>query len=466
MVARPRLLINPLERKVLQTLKKYGMIFHGESILVAFSGGPDSVFLLRFLKKFETYLHISVAAVHINHLLRGEAAEQDERFCHTLCEQLQVPLYVIRENVAAVAKKKHISVEEAGHIVRYMHFRRILTEKNLTKLATAHHLNDNSETMLLNIAKGTGLQGLSGIAPILGGNVIRPLIEIEKKDILRYLRKNESFYCTDASNQTDEYQRNYVRNQILPSLKENLNPSIDAALYKLSTLSRDIASYVADYLHENFAAHCTKSYGGGLLVNIEQLKSQHPFIQKELIRAVLLREMDYSASFKDIENIFLLLENQKGREITIKDSIRIIREKESLLIQKQTKLLSVEPRHISIGKGTKIGGQMLQIQNVASAKVVFGSGTNVEYIDSSLIKSELVVRTWKAGDRFIPLGMKGFKKLSDFLTDKKISVQERKRKLVLCHEKDIVWVVGLQIDDRFKITKQTKNILQLTVKTT
>ena len=334
MVNKPRLLINSLEKKILSTLKKYGMIFHGDSILVAFSGGPDSVFLLHFLKKFETHLHISVSAVHVNHLLRGDAAEHDEKFCHALCEKLNIPLYIVRENVSEIAKKRQISVEEAGHIIRYMHFRRILAGEKITKLATAHHLNDNSETMLLNIFKGTGLQGLSGIAPVLDGNVIRPLIEIEKKDILHFLQKNKCTFCIDATNQSDVHQRNYIRNQVLPAIKENLNPLIDYALYKLSALSRDISDYAEKHISEHYSSVCSRG-NGGVYIRIEKLKWHHPFLRKEIIRKVLSEEMNYASSFKDMESIFLLLENQKGKEITLKDSVHIIRDNESLFVSRR-----------------------------------------------------------------------------------------------------------------------------------
>jgi tRNA(Ile)-lysidine synthase len=439
------------------------MLAPGDSILVALSGGPDSVFLLRFLHKFSPKLNITLRAVHVNHLLRGEDAEHDETFCRDLCYSLDIPLYVIRHNVKATAARKHISVEEAGHDVRYIHFRRIMDEEKLNKTATAHHVNDNSETMLLNIIKGTGLQGLMGIAPVLHGNIIRPLIEIGKEDIVAYLKKNNYQYCIDITNKTTIYQRNFLRARILPAIKENVNPSVDDALARLSSLSRDITCFLGKSVQTLYKRIC-KKIQGGVVVDIEKLFGLEVFLRKELIRYVLQKDFATASSFDDVEKILTLAQNQTGRLMKLKGGVNVL--KDRVVLQFFTKIESeIAGLHqIDIGNKLRLGNVELLVEEVEKRKIKFGQDRLIEYIDAGKIKKGLTVRVWKPGDRFIPLGMKGIKKLSDFITDKKVPVKDRKNVLVLCDGKEIVWIVGYQISEKYKLTADTNHYWKVQVK--
>ncbi len=462
MVKKPRLLVDKVEHKVLSTIKQYEMLVPGDAVLVALSGGPDSVFLLRFLHKFSTKLNITLRAVHVNHLLRGEDAEHDEAFCRDLCYSLDIPLYVIRHDVQATAKRKHISVEEAGHDVRYIHFNRIMTEEHLTKTVTAHHLNDNSETMLLNIIKGTGLQGLTGIAPVLNGNIVRPLIEIEKSDIVAYLEKNKFPYCTDATNKISVYQRNFLRTEILPAIRENLNPSVDTALARLSSLSRDIACCMGKTVSKIYKQVCKKN-PEGVLVNIEKLLGLEIFLQKELIRFMLLKDFSTSSSFTDVGKILALAENQTGRTLKLKDGVSVLKDRGILHVftKNESKLAGLH--QITTGNKLRLGNVEILVEEIEKKKIKFDNTRLIEYIDAGKVKKGLSVRVWKPGDKFIPLGMKGYKKLSDFMTDRKVPAKNRKNVLVVCDGKEIVWIVGYQISEKYKLTADTNNYWKVQV---
>ncbi len=462
MVKKPRLLIDKVEQKVLSTIRQYVMLVPGDVVLVALSGGPDSVFLLRFLHKFSSRLKITLRAVHVNHLLRGEDAEHDEAFCRDLCYSLDIPLYVIRHDIKATAKRKHISVEEAGHEVRYIHFNRIMAEEHLTKTATAHHLNDNSETMLLNIIKGTGLQGLTGIAPVLNGNIIRPLIDIEKEEIIAHLDKNNFPYCTDATNKISVYQRNFLRTEILPAIRENLNPSVDAALARLSSLSRDISCCLGKSVQKLYKSVCKKNVDG-VLIDINKLLELELFLQKELVRYTFLKDFSLPLGFADVGKILALTENQTGRTLKLKSGIIVIKDRGVLHIFTKIESEPAGLHQITAGNKLRLGNVEISVEEIEKKKIKFDNTRLIEYIDAGKIKKGLTVRAWKPGDKFIPLGMKGYKKLSDFMTDRKVPAKDRKHVLVVCDGKEIVWIVGYQISEKYKLTADTNHYWKVQV---
>ena len=221
------------EQKVLRFIDEKNLIEKDDRILVALSGGPDSVFLLHFLNKYSKKFKISLAAIHINHGLRGKAASSDENFCKILTKKLGVRFYSVKRNVKALAKKLKVSTEEAGRLIRYEEFEKLSAKEGFTKIATAHIADDNAETVLLNLIKGTGLSGISGI-PYSRGKIIRPLLVLTKEEIVQYLKFYKIDYRTDLTNLQSEYERNFLRNEIIPLIKKRLNPSLENTLLKSS----------------------------------------------------------------------------------------------------------------------------------------------------------------------------------------------------------------------------------------
>jgi tRNA(Ile)-lysidine synthase len=211
------------EQKVLRFIKENNLVPAGDKIIIALSGGPDSVFLLHFFNKYKKKFKIKIEAVHVNHLLRGKESDRDEIFCKTICDELNIPINIFSSDVKSVAKKEKLSLEVAGRKVRYKYFDKLLKLKKKTKLATAHNADDNAETVLLNMIKGAGLKGISGI-PIKRGNIIRPILCLSKSEILEYLEENKFEYRIDQSNLSNDYERNFIRNEIFPLINKNLNP--------------------------------------------------------------------------------------------------------------------------------------------------------------------------------------------------------------------------------------------------
>jgi tRNA(Ile)-lysidine synthase len=205
--------------------------------LVAFSGGSDSVFLLEFLLKYKRRFKIDLAAFHLNHNLRGKEAKIDERFCKNLTAQKKIPFFSTSKNVKLFAKRNRMSLEEAGRELRYGELLKIAKTHNYKKIATAHNADDNTETVLLNLIKGTGIRGLSGI-PERREEIIRPILVLTKKEILDYLHNKKIKYRTDSSNIKNDYQRNYLRNEVIPLIKDKLNPQFDSAVFRTSEIIR------------------------------------------------------------------------------------------------------------------------------------------------------------------------------------------------------------------------------------
>ena len=244
-------IVYSMEKKILNFIEKYHMLQKEDKVIAGISGGADSICLLFVLLRLKEKIGFDVIAVHVNHGLRGESAKRDERFTETFCREWNIPCIVYHENVKEIAVQKKLSVEEAGRLVRRKAFEEVRVRYGGTKIALAHHQNDNAETMLLNLARGTGIRGLSGIRPV-NGYMIRPLLGINRKEIEYYLKEHQLSYCEDETNAGDEYTRNRIRHQILPMLEEQVNRQ--AVRHMNETMEQ--LNQIRDYLEREIEEHC------------------------------------------------------------------------------------------------------------------------------------------------------------------------------------------------------------------
>ena len=231
------------EQKALKFIDENNLIKKGDKILVAFSGGADSVFLLHFLFKYKRRLGIEIAAFHLNHKLRGKSAEKDEKFSVEYCKKNDIKFFSVTRDVKAAAKKKKISFEEAGREIRYNELNKTARKLKATKIATAHNSSDNIETILLNLVKGTGIKGLMGI-PLRRGNIVRPILSLSADEIRDYLKKNKIDYRFDKSNLDSDYERNFLRNEIIPKLKQRLNTRLEEKIGNTAKVLKEINSFI------------------------------------------------------------------------------------------------------------------------------------------------------------------------------------------------------------------------------
>ncbi|HSL90256.1 MAG TPA: tRNA lysidine(34) synthetase TilS [Ignavibacteriaceae bacterium] len=445
------------EEKVIRFIQSQSLIDRGDKVLVALSGGPDSVFLLHFLKKFKKKYDIELAAFHLNHKLRGKNASADEKFCKQLCEQSGIKLFLENKDVKSYAIKNKISVEEAGRIIRYQFLSAIAHKHNYSKIATAHIQDDNTETVLLNLIKGSGITGMSGI-PARRENIIRPVLCLSKAEILDYLHLKKVSYRIDESNLKNDYERNFLRQQIIPLIKERLNPSLDETIFNTSFIFKNFRKFIDDHI-PGFLNSAVKSGKSEIKIDIYSLNSFHHSIVSEALRKIVLQKWKVILNFDDIKRILELTKKQSGVKLELPHNLIILKDRVSIIIRKFR--LAEDEKHI-ISTGTiRLNRGKLSVKRIKKDSVKLNSDSNLEYISADEISGNLTIRKWKNGDRFFPLGMKGEKKISDFLIDIKMNRLDKQNQFIITHDEKIIWLIGKRIDDRYRITNKTKKVLQL-----
>ena len=452
------------EQKVLKFIDENSLIVKGDKIIVSFSGGPDSVFLLYFLKKFQQRFNISLAAFHLNHLLRGNDAGLDESFCEQLCSKFNIPFYSVCRNVKLFSQKKKMSVEEAGRKIRYSELDKLIKKTEFNKIATAHHLNDNAETVLLNLIKGTGLKGISGI-PIIRGNIIRPVLSVSKEEILKYLAEENLDFRIDKTNQDLDYDRNYIRNELLPLIRKHLNPSVETALFNSSRNFRNIYSYIFNTARKEL--NDLDSDKQILRVPLSKLNNLDEELLTFFLKELTGRNFSENLTFNNIKALKNLIVKDSGVKLKVSGNLIVYKERDDLIFFRKSEypeqIMVSEEMHL--GKEKRIGNLIISANSVDIEKISYGKEKTRELISGdNIFGDKFIIRTWKEGDRFIPFGMKGSKLVSDFLNEVKIESYRKKEQLVLVNGSKIVWVIGHRIDDRFKIRKDTSKVLELCLK--
>jgi len=430
------------------------------AVLVAVSGGADSVALLHFLKKTGR----KVYAAHLNHCLRGKSALLDLEFVRDLCREMGVKLITAKADVKKTAKKLKSSIEEAGRAERYAFFDRAAKKLGAFRIALAHHADDNIETFLMRAMRGTGIKGLCGIPPVRD-NIVRPFIEVSKAEILDYCKRNNLSFRQDATNLENKFKRNRIRNLLLPAM-ELENPNIKNEIISL------IRDFSADYALlcryvSAISETAVKKTKDGVLVNRTTLISVPDALKGHVLRSAI-------ENFKgDLINITAahikaILSLQDGY-VCLPENIIVIAEGEFYLITDKKKDAVKQPAYrytLKIPGKIRIKGFGITIKAVYSKRPKDFSRIpgSAAYLDVSKIKGAMLfVRNFKPGDRFIPFGMKGFKKLQDYFVDSKVPFEKRAIVPIICDKEKIVWVAGLRVDERIRVDPSSKTIVRLEI---
>ena len=444
-----------VEEKVLLFIAGEKLIEQNDKILVGFSGGADSVFLLSFLKKFQKKFNLSLVAVHLNHNLRGKEADADEAFCRKYCAEQKIPIIVKKKNVKAFAKKNKLSLEEAGREIRYKLFNEVAAKEQCTKIATAHHQSDNTETVFLNLIKGSGLNGAAGI-PAKRGNIIRPLLGVTKDEILSYLKNKKILFQIDSSNEQNDFQRNYLRNKIVKNLKEEINPKLDEKIFNFSLAVKDVLNFLDSILEESLKL-IQFDKKGECKIPLSLFEAKHLFLQKAIIANALGKIVVVNAH--SIEGVLGLLNKKIGATFQLSDNLIALRDRSFISIKKRQKEIDKE---IFIGKDeTKsVQGTTITLKEVSKKSLIFSSDPGVEYLSAENLSFPLSIRKWKNADSFYPFGHSKPKRVSKFLTDLKLTIEEKENQLLLLNKSEIVWVIKRRIDNRYAITSDTKKIIK------
>ena len=434
---------------VINFIKKHNLIENNSKLLIALSGGPDSVFALHFFHQFKNKYKAELIAAHVNHNLRGNDSEQDQIFCEKICNELKIPIFIKSVDVEKFARKNNQSIEEAARNLRYNFFEEISNHEKVDYIITAHNSDDNTETILLNLIKGTGLSGLSGI-PVKRGKIVRPILSLSKKEIVEFLELNKINFRIDKSNYENDFERNKLRNIVIPEI-EKINPSLNSTLRNFSNNISSINIFIQQEIEKAFKKFVKKNENQ-FIVNQKLFQRENVLISSLIIKKLFEDHLKISFTSKDSDKVKNLVSQQKGTTIKLKNSVKVMREDESLIFFTEEKLFTDEIE-IRLNCSQEIGNYEISIEEVNE----FNENSNFsEIISGDKTEDIFILRRWKIGDKFIPLGMKNFKKISDFLTDKKVKSSSKKNHLILTNRNEIVYVVGLRIDERYKLTKNTK----------
>jgi tRNA(Ile)-lysidine synthase len=415
-------------------------------LLLAVSGGVDSVVLTDLV--FEAGFSFSIA--HCNFNLRGEESERDEGFVRSLGEKYGIEVLVKRFDTSGYAAGNKVGIQEAARELRYDWFKELLNEKR-AHLLTAHHSDDNVETVLFNIFRGTGINGLHGILPIQG-KIIRPLLFASRDEILHYAKEKQLNWVEDSSNASSKYTRNYIRHEVLPMLKQ-IFPAVTENINQGIERWRE----GEELYHQALTFHKKRLLEfKGNEVHIPLLKLQQSSPLKTVTYEII---KDYGFTSAQTPEVIDLFESESGKYV-VSATHRILRNRKWLII---APLQTTEAQNILVDEGTgKIQFAEGTLAFDAAGNHQLSGDSSIATVDASSIHFPLLLRKWKQGDYFYPLGMRKKKKLSRFLIDQKVSMIDKEKVWVLESNQRIVWVIGHRIDDRFKITPATRKTLQFT----
>ncbi|MBU8892010.1 MAG: tRNA lysidine(34) synthetase TilS [Bacteroidales bacterium] len=429
-------------------IDKEGLCGKTDRILLGVSGGIDSVCMLHY---FSTSGY-STGIAHCNFGLRGEESDQDEIFVRNLASEFDIPFFSVKFNTQEIAEKEGISIQMAARDLRYEWFEEIRKKYDYDYIAIAHNKDDVIETFLINLTRGSGLKGFTGIKP-KSGKIIRPLLFSSRNDILTFICTNNLEFREDSSNNSVKYSRNLIRHELIP-LFEKINPAFrETMIENISRLKESEEVYLDNIQSKKELIF--KEENQKIIIDIEQLKLLHPL-------TTYLHEFlkPFGFSHTQISDIINSLDGISGKKF-ISLTHRLIKDRTELIIEEvsatHNRSFLINSKNDSIEHPVRLNITELK----RSENYEISKDTNTGLFDSDFIEFPLTIRKWKSGDYFMPLGMKNLKKLSDFFIDEKLSISEKENTWILESENKIIWIIGKRIDDRFKITGKTTKILKI-----
>lgn len=451
--------------KVKRYIEEEGMLEKGDRLVVGISGGADSVCLTHILWRLKKDYDLSLVGVHVHHGLRGEAAQEDAEFSERFCEDLKIPFYLYREDVKTYAKKQGLTVEEAGRNVRRQVFEEVaasLEEKGpverKVKIALAHHKNDNAETLLWNLCRGSGLRGMGGISPV-EGNYIRPLLGVDREEIEDYLRQEKLSYQTDESNLEDHYTRNKIRHHVIPYLEQELNLQTVDHMSDLARQMRSLETYVHKQVEKElslcFSMEKEEDYKKSLLLKspFEEVdEALKPYIFREVIEKMIGKQKDITG--KHIEILGDLLQRQVGRRVELPYGLKVRRVYEGLEFE-----VGTIPGPI-IENSEKLWA--IRTFSREAGPVLFPKSIYTKWFDYDIISNAVTIRHRTTGD-YITINKEGrTQTLKQYFVNQKIPAEKRDQIWLVADGHHILWVVGYRQNQFYQITEETSQVLEIT----
>ncbi|MEA5002610.1 MAG: tRNA lysidine(34) synthetase TilS [Christensenella sp.] len=448
-----------MEKIVREFIQENNLIEAGQTVGVAVSGGPDSMALLSCLCLLAPSAFFSVVCVHFEHGIRGQESLDDADFVSQYCAEHNIPFYMSAADVPSLAEEWHVGKQSAAKRAREEYFKSLTENGDVDVIATAHHLDDNAESVLMHILRGSGTDGLRGIHP-KNAEIIRPLLCVNRQEILAYLEEKGIGYVTDKTNEENEYTRNFIRNVLMPQLRERINPDVAGALNRLSVIAEYDAKYIGDMAQRDFA-QCAKVLNDSVEIDIGMFGRLSEAIRCRIVR--LACEKLYIT--QDVQNVHVLSvlaladKNRTGSRVNLSNNLYAAVEYGKLLIgfsARESDVSFCMPFDFEATNELP-DGSTVAIGDVYECDYE-NSDPNIAYVDADKLPGALMLRTRYHGDMIHPLGAPGKKKLKDYFIDKKLPRGERDKTPLLADGSRIVWAAGHVIDDECRVTDDTTRI--------
>ncbi len=485
-----------LRKQVADVIREYNLFNANDRILIGVSGGPDSVALLDLIYNANqpnpSYSEILV--VHLNHSIRGTESDEDEQFVTALAEKYEVPLITEKRDIKEIARERKISLEEAARDERYKLFESVAEKVDANVIAVGHNADDNAETILHRIIRGTGIAGVSGIrpkrklTPISRISLVRPLLYTWRKDIIAYLKEEDLTYRVDSTNIEKDKLRNRIRMELIPHLEENYNAKIKKSLVTLGETAVQNCDYLEakakvlfeDVLMNKEAKTEASASADNIVLDIHKLRESPRILQQMIIKEAIIR-LDIPVkklSYKNYKDILITLNSGKTAVNNIvKKYLNVRREGNELHLSKNRYCAEESPvlseTEIKVPGETELVDMNCRVKTeIREIKYGFleefkrNKTNDEESVDFDKISMPLMVRTRRPGDRFWPLGSQGVKKIKDFFIDNKVPVMERDTVPIVTMNGQPIWIVGFRIDDRIRVSEETTNLLMMTLEKT
>lgn len=471
-------------RRVLQTITAHRMFKPGDRVLAGVSGGPDSMALLYALVSLSADLSVTVAVAHFNHQIRQEDAASDAEFVRAQAEQLALPFFFKKEDVLGYQKQHRMSLEEAARELRYRFLFDVAETQGFSKIALGHHADDNAEQVLMNLIRGSGLKGLSGIPAVRQRRVARPLIRSSKPEIDEFIRKRHIPFVMDASNQNRRHLRNRIRHHLMPLLKQQYNPAITNSLNRLAHIITDETEWISALIDKAFKENAAISGDKSIFLSLSWFEHAHPALKRHILRHAIqqikgdIKRIGFSHLDAAIE---LASRGTDGKRIDLPDGIGVAIEKDQLKLSKgyagpRRKKQDMAPAeapdfsYVMFEAGFRPDrlhipetGATLDFSPIDHnpADDIRSADPAIAFMDRDRLARPLIVRSIRPGDRFAPLGAGGSQKLKKFFINNKIPRHIRPLCPVLVSNNKIIWLGGLRISESVKVTDDTVKILKV-----
>lgn len=453
-------------KKIEQTIRKYSLLERGDCVVVALSGGADSCALLISLNRLAESLCLKIIVAHFNHGLRQDESDNDEAFCHALAQKFGLPFVTKKMHQTVIPQG--MSPEDYFRRERYRFLDDAATRYGANKIALGHHLHDQAETVLINVLRGSGLDGLKGFLPMRQNKYIRPLMEVTRREIHDYLNKTGIEYREDSSNNSKVYLRNLIRNDLIPQLKEKYNPQIEQNLARMAEIIRRDDEFISKYVHDILSSTHIKKNDDEVFFSAEYFKTLPPSLGYRVLKALLegLTPDGRGVSYAHIQSLAgLVNQRSSGKTISLPNHLIAQKEYDRIII----KTNGIEEKH-DFEYIMKIPGEialrernlLISVRKGTAAEINFNHADGI-YFDGDKIREPLIIRNRRKGDWFEPLGTRGSQKIKQLFIDRKVPRQQRERLALIADQVSVIWIENMHLCERVKISAETINILNVEI---